>query len=239
MSYNLGMNIFEMNLSASQLSDWLGIKVSTVPFKKYFTIDDQIISVKSLAIKPDQLIPLHLNSFRTRFGLVPESFTSIAGADHEGYHNIRHERMTYIRNVSQLLMHYRCLIPATAYFTVILQGAKARAYKITNKNQQPFLMAGLWTTNKRPQIQLTSSGIITQAVIDPSWKEFADRIPVTLDFAGGCEWLRLKKRGKGIWKIPNALNENHFRAELLETMPFSIDASQLEQPRASKVSLRT
>ncbi len=232
------MNIFEMNLSTSQLTDWLGIPVPTLSLKKYFMIDNQVITVKSSATKPDQLIPLHLNSFRSRFGLVPESFTSIVGADHEGYHNIRHERMTYIRNVSQLLMEYRCVIPATAYFAVILQNAKARAYKFSLINNEPFLMAGLWTTNRRPQIQITSCGVVTQEVTEPGWRDITNRVPLTFDFTGGCEWLRYKKRGKGIWKIKNALTEQHFKVEVLESMPFSIDASQLEKPKAITKTIR-
>jgi putative SOS response-associated peptidase YedK len=226
------MNFFELNLTPDQHRRLLGVPSPWKTIKPNFSVGDHVIAIRSNALKSGELIPLTLETFTPRFGLVPESFTSVAGADHERYHNIRLERITYLRNVMPLYATHKCLIPATAFYRVILEGGLAKAYKFSKPGAEPFFLAGLWTINRRPQIQVTSCAVITRLLTENTWAKFGARAPVALEYESACDWLRLRPTTRGPLKIKAALVEQAFEIQALEKLPFSVDASDIDTPKS-------
>ena len=146
-------------------------------------------------IAPTQFIYAELNSnpgalSKVKWGLVPSWAKEISIGNK--MFNARSETLTEKVSFKNLIKKKRCLIPATSFFEwkAIDGSKKKQKYKISLKNNNYFLFAGLWDEWRDPATnqKISSSTIIT---CEPNEKmsEIHNRMPVIFDINEKNYWL--------------------------------------------------
>ena len=146
-------------------------------------------------IAPTQFIYAELNSnpgtlSKVKWGLIPSWAKEISIGNK--MFNARSETLTEKVSFKNLIKKKRCLIPATSFFEwkAIDGSKKKQKYKISLKNNNYFLFAGLWDEWRDPATnqKISSSTIIT---CEPNEKmsEIHNRMPVIFDINEKNYWL--------------------------------------------------
>lgn len=156
---------------------------------------------------PGQQLPLVRDDSRSsitqaQWGLVPswadESSTSLI--------NARSETVAEKPTFREAYRNRRCLVPIDGFYEWVAVGdGQKQPYRITNTEDRPFALAGLWETWTPPHTQaglsdfssggetdapepLVSFTVLTREPND-TVSEYHDRMPVVLDDSEESAWL--------------------------------------------------
>jgi len=149
-------------------------------------------------IAPTQFIFAELNDntgslSKVKWGLIP--YWAKESSIGNKMFNARSETLTEKVSFKNLIKKKRCLIPASSFYEwKSIDGTKKKQkYKISLKNYNYFLFAGLWDSWKDPS---TKQNVISSTIItcEPNSKmaEIHNRMPVIFEFDEEKYWLNDK-----------------------------------------------
>ncbi len=121
--------------------------------------------------------------------------------------NARAETLAEKPSFKPLLAERRCIIMVSGFYEWQRAGAEKIPYKVERSDQQPMLLAGLWTHNDR--LDINSYAVITTAA-PPAFAPIHDRAPAILEQADIDTWM------DGGWKEAETLAKS-FQGELATT----------------------
>lgn len=160
-----------------------------------YKVSDDINMIPNENIAPTQFIYAELNDkqgqlTKVKWGLIP-SWAKESSIGSKMF-NARSETLTEKVSFKNLIKRKRCLIPATSFFEwKQIEGSKKKQkYKISLKNNNYFLFAGLWDNWEDPstKMKVNSATIIT---CEPNSKmsEIHNRMPVIFELNDKNYWL--------------------------------------------------
>ena len=133
--------------------------------------------------KPDEL------SFSI-WGLLPENYSADWSDFQNNFNtlNFHEDLMDSGLWYSKSLLDRRCLIPVTGFFTTYIENGEAYNFKISQKNGNPFYLAGIYT--------ILEDGFITCSILTGRSDDFikqvqntVDSMPITIPMDKKDEWL--------------------------------------------------
>lgn len=137
--------------------------------------------------------------------------------------NARLETVEEKRSFSPLLKSKRCVIPVSGFYEWKRESkTEKQAYAIRRKDEEPLLLAGLWTKNKQVEKgqEILSYTVLTQAP-NELVAEIHNRMPVILDRSQTKAWLEES------WEDAHQQIKEPFRAERMEAFPVSNDVGKV------------
>ncbi len=160
-----------------------------------YKVPDDLDLIPNDNIAPTQFIFAELNDnpgqlCKVKWGLIPNWAKEVSMGSK--MFNARSETLTEKVSFKNLIKRKRCLIPATSFYEwKTIEGSKKKQkHKISLKNNNYFLFAGLWDNWVEPisKQRITSSTIIT---CEPNSKmaEIHNRMPVIFEIDSKNYWL--------------------------------------------------
>jgi len=141
-------------------------------------------------ICPTQLVPVCVSRNGSRsleqmhWGLVPHWAKDTKFA--ANMINARAETLTEKPSFKPLLDKNRCIIMVSGFYEWQRDGATKIPFKVERSDQQPMLLAGLWTHNER--LDIDSYAVITTAAPE-SFTPIHDRAPAILEQTDIDIWM--------------------------------------------------
>lgn len=145
-------------------------------------------------IAPTQLVPVvrtvdrEMNSLR--WGLIP--FWAKSPRDGAKMINARAETVATKPAFRNAIKTKRCLVPADGYFEWVREGKQKQPYWIRMKDEQPFLMAGLWERwrdKSVPDAEPIETFTILTTTANKLTADIHDRMPVIVSPNDYEPWL--------------------------------------------------
>ena len=147
----------------------------------------------SYNIAPGQYVPVivrdedHNKVKLMRWGLVP-SWAEDPSIGNRMI-NARCETLAEKPSFKHLLSSRRCLIPANGFFEWRREGKRKVPMRVTRKDREPFLFAGLWDVWRQPEGgELFTFTIITTEA-NSLLRPIHNRMPVILNNLAAAQWL--------------------------------------------------
>lgn len=145
-------------------------------------------------IAPTQLVPVVRTVERElkplRWGLVP--FWAKTPKDGAKMINARSETVETKPAFRNAIKSKRCLVPADGYFEWVREGKQKQPYWIRMKDEQPFLMAGLWERwrdKSTPDAEPVETFTILTTRANELTADIHERMPVILSPNDYEPWL--------------------------------------------------
>lgn len=163
-----------------------------------------------------------------RWGLIPFWSQKVV----PGIINARAETVDKKPSFKQSFAGKRCLVPADGFYEWGGGGSRKKPYRVTLKNKNVFVFAGLWDTWISPEGKTINSCAIITTAANTLLASIHHRMPVILPESAGEAWLN---RDVDILTLKDLLNP--YPAELMESYEVSAlvnnpqnDSSEIIKP---------